>query len=92
MGFDIEEEFKYYGDRISDIHIKDRILNGKWVFLGEGNVDFNKFFKVLKKINYKSPFIMQAYRDDEGIEVFKKQKTFFIDQIKKYEYSCNNFS
>ena len=92
LGYDIEEEFKYYGDRISDIHIKDRIVNGKSVCLGEGNVDFNKFFKVLKKINYKSAFIMQAYRDEEGINIFKKQKSFFIDQITKHEYNCNNFS
>jgi len=73
LGFDSDEELEAYGDRITDIHIKDRVLNGGPVTLGEGNADFEKFFKKLKGFNYQGPFIMQAYRDDEGVEIFKKQ-------------------
>ena len=62
-----------YGERITDIHIKDRILGGGPVILGEGNADFAKFFEKLKEFNYQGPFIMQAYRDDEGVKIFKKQ-------------------
>jgi L-ribulose-5-phosphate 3-epimerase len=81
LGFDPIEEFNYYGDRISDIHIKDRKFNGGSVELGTGNVDFERFFVALKTINYAAPFIMQVYRDDEGVSVFKKQLAIFKQLI-----------
>jgi L-ribulose-5-phosphate 3-epimerase len=77
LGYDISEEFACYGNRISDIHIKDRLLGGGSVVLGDGNADFLKFFEMLKKFNYQGPFIMQAYRDEEGIGIFKKQLEWF---------------
>jgi len=80
LGFDSDEELEAYGDRITDIHIKDRVLGGGPVTLGEGSADFAKFFNKLKEFDYQGPFIMQAYRDDEGVEIFKKQ----LDWIKKY--------
>lgn len=80
LGFDCDEELATYGDRITDIHIKDRVFGGEPVILGEGNADFVKFFNKLKELDYQGPFIMQAYRDDEGVKVFKKQ----LDWIKKY--------
>jgi sugar phosphate isomerase/epimerase len=85
LGFNIYEEFKSYGHRISDIHIKDRKLNGGSVMLGEGDVNFNDFFESLKLINYNNPFIMQVYRDDEGINVFKKQLSFFVNKLNQYK-------
>ena len=48
--------------------------------LGSGDADFETFFTHLKKYNYKGPFIMQAYRDDEGVEIFKKQ----LSRIKEF--------
>lgn len=73
LGYDFNEELSLYGQRITDIHIKDRFLGGGSVVLGQGNADFNSFFKKLKEYNYQGPFIMQAYRDDEGVDIFKKQ-------------------
>jgi L-ribulose-5-phosphate 3-epimerase len=73
LGYNSIEELNAYGNRISDIHIKDRVLNGGPVSLGSGSADFESFFRKLKEFNFEGPFIMQAYRDDEGVEVFKKQ-------------------
>lgn len=73
LGFDSDEELSAYGDRITDIHIKDRVLGGGPVLLGKGNADFLKFFNKLKEFNYQGPFIMQAYRDDQGVAIFKEQ-------------------
>jgi len=73
LGYDPIEELAAYGHRITDIHIKDRVRNGGPVVLGEGDADFDRFFEALGKYDYKGPFIMQAYRDDEGVEVFKQQ-------------------
>jgi len=80
LGFDSDEELEAYGYRITDIHIKDRVLGGGPVMLGKGSANFSKFFSKLSEFNYQGPFIMQAYRDDEGIAVFKSQ----LSWIKKY--------
>lgn len=87
LGYDVEEEFESYGNRISDVHVKDRILGGGSVKLGEGNVDWNKFFSQLEKINYQSPLIMQAYRDEDGVEIFQEQLTWLKNVIKLYNES-----
>ena len=88
LGFDIFEEFKLYGNRISDIHIKDRVLGGGSVVLGAGNANFKSFFQVFSKIDFKGPIVMQVYRDEEGVEIFKKQFDWFKLKIKN-EYDCN---
>jgi L-ribulose-5-phosphate 3-epimerase UlaE len=88
LGFDIFEEFKLYGSRISDIHIKDRELGGGSVVLGTGNANFKSFFEVFSTLDFKGPIVMQVYRDDEGIEIFKKQFDWFKLKIKN-EYDCN---
>ena len=73
LGYDVKEEFLEYGNSISDIHIKDRFLNGNSVFYGTGNFNSKDFIDCLKDINYNGPIILQVYRDDEGLEIFKKQ-------------------
>ena len=77
LGFDPVEELACYGDRISDIHIKDRVRNGGSVELGSGATQFKRFFEALDAFNYTGPFILQAYRDEEGMAIFKKQLDWF---------------
>jgi len=76
LGYDLEEEFEAYGDFISDIHLKDRKFNDGSVKFGEGDSDFKKLFSFIKKYNYSGPLIMQSYRDEEGLEIFKEQLTW----------------
>ncbi len=73
LGYDPKKEFESYGSRISDIHIKDRKLKGGSVLLGTGDTDFKSFFKVLASLDYDGPFILQAFRDDEGVAITKQQ-------------------
>ncbi|XOV79309.1 MAG: sugar phosphate isomerase/epimerase family protein [Aestuariibacter sp.] len=84
LGYDYREELTAYGSEISDIHVKDRLLGAGPVVLGTGNADIPGFFEVLKEYDYHGPIIMQAYRDDEGIEVFKKQLTWLRDILEKH--------
>jgi sugar phosphate isomerase/epimerase len=84
LGFDPVEEMDCYGGRISDIHIKDRLLGGGSVELGTGDVQFGKFFDALARCNYEGPFILQAYRDDEGLEIFKKQLSWFLPSLSRW--------
>jgi L-ribulose-5-phosphate 3-epimerase len=82
LGFNIYEEFELYGNKISDIHIKDREFAGGSVELGKGNANFSAFFNLYSKLNFNGPLIMQVYRDDEGVEIFKKQYDWFKKQLK----------
>ena len=81
MGYDPEQEFAAYGDRITDIHIKDRVKDGFSVCLGQGSANFSKIFKCVQNYGYTGPFIMQAFRDDEGLEIFKTQLTWLRSLI-----------
>jgi L-ribulose-5-phosphate 3-epimerase len=80
LGYDPFEEFAAYGNKITDVHIKDRLRNGGSVLLGTGNANFELIFQLLNKISYRGPFILQVYRDDQGIEIFKKQLDWFHKQ------------
>jgi L-ribulose-5-phosphate 3-epimerase len=84
LGYDPVEEMAYYGDRITDIHIKDRKLGGGSVLLGRGDAQFEKFFEALRPFNYARPFIIQAYRDDEGLVIFKQQLAWVREQLAEY--------
>ena len=43
LGYDMVEEINSYGHLISNIHIKDRNLNGGSCVLGKGDANFEKF-------------------------------------------------
>lgn len=73
FGYDPVEELACYGKKITDIHIKDRKLGGGSVLLGTGDAQFGRFFEALRCLNYTAPFIMQAYRDNDGLGVFEQQ-------------------
>lgn len=76
LGYDPAEEFTAYGASITDIHIKDRVLGGGPIELGSGACDFDIVFRWIADSKYDGPLVMQAYRDDEGVAVFKRQKAW----------------
>lgn len=84
LGYDPVDELNAYGSMISVIHIKDRVFQGGPIELGKGSAKFSLFFSELKKFNYRGNFIMQAYRDDQGIDIFKKQLEWVMPYIKLY--------
>lgn len=63
LGFNPKEEFKHYGNRIYNVHVKDRLLNGTTVPLGEGDADFEEVFTLISEQNYEGNFILQTARD-----------------------------
>jgi hexulose-6-phosphate isomerase len=66
LGFNPLEEFDSYGQRIINVHVKDRILNGTTVPLGEGNADFELVFELLVGSGYKGNYILQTARASDG--------------------------
>jgi hexulose-6-phosphate isomerase len=66
LGFSPNDEFLNYGNRILNVHVKDRIFGGHTVPLGEGNADFQSVVKQLKKFNYSGNYILQTARSTSG--------------------------
>jgi sugar phosphate isomerase/epimerase len=81
LGYDPAEEVAAYGDRISDIHVKDRVRGGGSVRLGTGDADFDRFFEALQRVGYRGPLILQAYRDDEGVTIFREQLAWLRERL-----------
>ena len=80
------DEFNYYGDRIKNVHIKDRLKGGTTVQLGLGNANFELVFSLLADIKYQGNFILQTARDkkNDHIGALVKYKDFTINLISKY--------
>jgi len=49
-----------------------------------GNADFKAFFQKLSEYDYMGPFIMQAYRDEDGVAIFKKQLDWVTKQMEVF--------
>ncbi len=87
LGYDVREEFDTYGSYISNLHIKDRVLGGGSVMLGNGNARFDELFKKLKEIDFNGVITMQASRDEDYIQDLQRiklQKEFLQTYIDKY--------
>ena len=66
LGYDPEDEIAAYGDRIINVHVKDRIRGGTTVPLGTGNADFPAVFAALHGAGYAGDFILQTARAADG--------------------------
>ena len=66
LGFNPQEEFEAYGQRIVSVHVKDRVLGGTTVPLGKGSANFAAVFAALDQINYQGNFILQTARATDG--------------------------
>jgi hexulose-6-phosphate isomerase len=62
LGYSVLEEFAAYGERIFNVHVKDRILGGTTVPLGTGNAQFEIVFSELARLGYMGKFILQTAR------------------------------
>ena len=80
-GFDISKEFEAYKAHIINFHVKDRFYMGSSTLLGTGNTNL-KFLANQISLNFKNhPIILQAYRDEEGLEITNMQKEWFLDLL-----------
>jgi L-ribulose-5-phosphate 3-epimerase len=87
LGFNSEEEFKSYGSRIINVHVKDRKRNGPTVPLGEGDANFQTIFHLLLKNDYQGNLILQTARSEEGKDTdvmveYKKFVEHFWEEAK----------
>ncbi len=66
LGYDPSEEISAYGSRILNVHVKDRILGGTTVPLGQGHADLPRVFQLLKEAGYQGQYILQTARATDG--------------------------
>ena len=66
LGFNPSEEFAAYGERVVNVHVKDRVLGGTSVPLKTGSANFDAVFSTLAQQNYRGNFILQTARSAEG--------------------------
>lgn len=78
LGYDPVEEVKAYGERIINVHIKDRPRNGTTVPLGDGDADFEKVYTALAQVGYNGNYILQTARaaDERHAEVLAGFRDF----------------
>lgn len=62
LGFNVSEEMSAYGNRVCNVHIKDRVLGGGTVPLLSGDANFPQMFAELNHLNYSGNFILQTAR------------------------------
>ena len=63
LGRDPEEEFRYIGEFLGSVHVKDRVQGGGTVPLGSGDADFSVCFRLIGRARFRGPYILQAARD-----------------------------
>ena len=66
LGHDPAEELAAYGERIGNVHLKDRLRGGHTVPLGEGDADFAAVFGGLARARYGGRFVLQTARAADG--------------------------
>jgi hexulose-6-phosphate isomerase len=66
LGFNVADELDAYGDRIWNVHIKDRLLGGVSVPLGSGAANFEQVFEGLSELGYSGNYILQTAREPNG--------------------------
>lgn len=86
LGMNPVEEIATYGERIINVHIKDRMLGGTTVALGAGNADFQTVFACLAKASYRGNYILQTARakDERHAKILCDYRDMTVDWIRTY--------
>lgn len=86
LGMDPVAEIAAYGERILNVHIKDRVLGGTTVPLGTGNAQFDQVFAALARAGYRGTYILQTARATDGkhAEVLCRYRDMALDWITRH--------
>jgi L-ribulose-5-phosphate 3-epimerase len=82
LGYNPQEEFAAYGNRIVNVHVKDRTLSGTTVPLGTGNANFPYIFNLLNNVGYNGNLILQTARSINNDHVGALRQ--YIDQVQAW--------
>ncbi len=80
-GYDPVKDLHDCKDEVVAIHIKDAIYHNEHnIEYGKGEVDFEKVFAFLKKINYKGYLVSECWDEDD----FKPDLEYISDFIRRF--------
>jgi hexulose-6-phosphate isomerase len=83
LGYEPLEELENYGQKILNVHVKDRKLGSTTVPLGTGNADIRCVFEKLDEIGYTGGITMQAARGEDDVETAREQLMYTLEIMKK---------
>lgn len=66
LDYDCGEEIAAFGQRIINVHVKDRVKGGTTVPLGSGNADLPRALSLIAASGYSGSFILQTARARDG--------------------------
>lgn len=66
LGYNCVDEISIYGDRIINVHVKDRKYKGATVPLGDGDANLSLAIKRILLSEYTGNFILQTARSQDG--------------------------
>jgi hexulose-6-phosphate isomerase len=83
LGYEPLEELENYGQKILNVHVKDRKLGSTTVPLGTGNADIQCVFEKLDEIGYTGGITMQAARGEDDVATAREQLMYTLEMMKK---------
>ena len=88
LGFCPIDELSLYGERVYNVHVKDRVLGGCSVSLGNGNAQIGAALGRLNEIGYRGNFIFQTARstDSDHSGVLVQSKAFLETILSKLNH------
>lgn len=94
-GNDVEKEFTRGFHKVTAIHLKDTlavsgVFNGQFkeVPFGEGCVDFPQLFRILKKLGYRGPFLIEMWTEkaEDPVAEIRKAREWMLGKMAEGEY------
>lgn len=76
QGYDTAQDIRHLGPLLRGVHVKDRILRGSSVPLGEGSVDFAACFSALREIGYSDSLVLQTFFESDFLSYAKHHIKF----------------
>ena len=87
LGFNSTEELNLYGDRVINVHVKDRLLGGATVPLGTGDADLPRTIKLLEDSGYQGNYILQTARAQDGKHA--EAIVEYAHMVEEWLHECN---
>lgn len=83
LGYQFQDEIEAYGDRILNVHLKDRLLDGTTVPLGTGNAKLPETISALERQGYEGNYILQTARalDNDHVGAIHRYREMAKDWI-----------
>ena len=81
LGWPPEEEVPLLASRLINVHVKDRLLGGTTVPLGQGAADLPVVFRLLREAAYDGLLILQTARaeDDDHLGAARRYRDLVLD-------------